>query len=480
MASTPGHTKLKMAQNAIQAVSTSDIYWSSQAFRTGFQELQDRLLGSEANDPLLSPGHVERLVEEAKKLVSVLQEPERWKAAQIFILGEYLSKARSLAADHDLAASELLATINVINSAMHHIYQHDFYDSCLNVQEDEAAHSFIIQHHLDNVTMNYHLDTIFLHSLMLLFSTKWALSLHKSSVKCRRVVEEYIYQRTPRPGWVISNDFRRHIEACIIQDLSSHQHPLWCTAAILVFYETSDSYNTGIPLRIYDFAKQVSKFIPQLSAEVRESKKFPQILALTEAVICSYRLTQEDQPISDHDVENVALLEQRLSPEVSLPPADLKSAYWSMNLTALSGLIQACCDHRRPAIPTGLLYRLSGCFMPDWETVFSDISLHQKSQVDFAESVLKLVHSPLREQADTASWQFFHSSSAAVWGWSRLWPQIIDIHAVNILIEAINDHKHGPMFEGMLFYEQELLNHCMAVVQENESKSARASGVMVI
>ncbi|KIK68806.1 hypothetical protein GYMLUDRAFT_190195 [Collybiopsis luxurians FD-317 M1] len=474
MASTSGHTKLQMAQNAIKAVLPSDIFWPSHTFRTGFQDLQNLLLGPEAYNQLLSSSCAEELVEEAKKLVSVLQEPERWKAAQIFILGEYLSKARTLVLHHGLAAGEMSATINVIHSSMHHKYQHDFYESFLNVDEDEASYSFIIQQFAD-FQWNKHLDSIFLHSLRLFFSTKWALSIHESpqAAKCRNTVTVFCTRITQNPTWVIQRDVKGHIEASLIEDLHSHKNSASCLEGIFSFYLNFDRQSfvrtAGIPFRVYDFAKQFLKSIPTVSAELRDQQNFDYTLAVTEAVICRYILynvTERDEPFSD--LESIALLGEKLLLGIPTDVLAMQKAYLlSMNLTALSSLIQVCCKlEGSGSIPTELFWRLTDCF---WE---SDLHysgyMHEKSQVDFAEAIQMLVHSQSREQKGTASEQFFHHN-AGVWSWSRHWPWITDARAANILIQAINTHRGGPKFEGMIFQEQDLLNRCITVAQGNES-----------
>ncbi|KAK7462713.1 hypothetical protein VKT23_007300 [Stygiomarasmius scandens] len=465
--------RLRLAKDAFNNMTLEDVNWTSALFMNQFSELGNVL--REGCLPDLSESHARELVQQANALVRGLQSPGQWKAAIISVLEEFLSDA----AEAELVPFEMDLTHELICSS---IFGVDVFDQSLEVEDDEAEASLLLQN-----TSQYPssvLPELFIHIFQLAFSTKRALLIPK----CRGIALQYLYNLQGNRGSLINPDAAGHLEQCVLQDLRDDDafHSSNTVNMIRSLYIGLGLENYSISLRLLRFAKQIFELTPTVSVCFTQSHWWNLYKPYTEWVLCKDILAKlgsltmgyecDLSPSNSQTLDDICCLGGRLLPDIPVPThpspctanehkqwgQEIQTYVMSMNLLILSKFVDLIMED------TG------GILFGDWvgmQTKLLHYSGHvyDTIQLKFAKSVQKLVSlAPWNQQKDTPAFQVFHE-----WIWclsAHNWCWITDVESARILLEAIECHINDKNYRGWIWVERELFNHCTQIIQEAESK----------
>jgi hypothetical protein len=221
LTSISAHERLEMADKVFRCVSRDNIDWDSKHFLDQFIELR-RTFSRRTSE--IWEYRAGELVEKAQEIVSRLQNPSRWKATLISVLGEFLSKAIS----SKVKPIDMEMTWKTIHSSL----PLSFFDQSLEVEKDEAVASYVLNN--DAIVPSVVPPEMFILVFRLFFSTNRAFSCH-GSAKCRAVVQWYLYEcQSYQRNYLVKEDADSHLEECILHDLrvGDSDHPDWCVAAV--------------------------------------------------------------------------------------------------------------------------------------------------------------------------------------------------------------------------------------------------------
>ncbi|KAF5369069.1 hypothetical protein D9758_002975 [Tetrapyrgos nigripes] len=466
--STPAYEKLQLADNAFHCMSSDDIDWTSKMFLEHFTDLRNVLMKRISDD---WQDHLDELVKEAQTIVSQLQSPGRWKAALISILGEFLSRAIT----HAVTPIEMDVTWKTILASM----PLSFFDQTLEVEEDEAAASFVLN--TERILPSIVQPEMFILVLRLFFSTNRGFSFH-GSAKCRSIVQSYLFNcQEYQRNYIVIQDTECHLEQCILRDLRTDEtsDPGWCVAAIEALYFGLDHRARNISPRLYVFAKQMFDLIPNVSAKFNRERWWPYTEALTEWILCvdmyNKLYLSETSLVDTSPLDDIRALGGRLMPDIPIPEPpsnpestqlnkqwaeDIRKYVVSMVVSIISKFIIASLEDP------------GGDLLGDWSGMLGKLyqyegRIYDSIQLRFAESIMTLVSGvPWDQPKESAASQVFCD-----WVW-RLhqadWVWITDLKSARILTDAIRRHKNHVNFKGMFWYEQAALDRCLRIIRDAE------------
>ncbi|KAF5368874.1 hypothetical protein D9758_002996 [Tetrapyrgos nigripes] len=467
--STPAYEKLQLADNVFRCMSSDDIDWTSKTFLDHFINLGNVLMKRISDD---WQDRLDELVTEAQAIVSELQSPTRWKAALISILGEFLSRAITDA----VTPIEMDVTWKTILTSM----PLSLFDQTLEVEEDEAAASFVLK--TETILPSIVQPEMFILILRLFFSTNRGFSFH-GSAKCRSIVQWYLHECQPyQRNYLVMEDTESRLEECILQDLRADEsdYPTWCVTAIERLYAGLGFEFALVPPRLHLFAKQMFDLIPNVSSKFNRDRWWPVTKARTEWILCADIYNKlylsESSDLYTSTLEDIRALGGRLMPDIAVPEpptspdstelhkqwiVDIRKYAMSMVVFIISKFIVMSSED------TG------GVLLGDWIGMLNKLyqyegQIYESIQLQFAESIMMLVSvAPWNQPKENAASQVFRDW---VWRLNQDWIWITDLSSARIIAEAIQRHKNDVNFRGTLWQEQVLLDQCSRIIRNAEEE----------
>ncbi|THV04791.1 hypothetical protein K435DRAFT_714364 [Dendrothele bispora CBS 962.96] len=464
---TSNRERLRMAKDVFEGVSFGDIHWTSNLFRQHFSQLGITLRKGHATG--ISDTRAEELVKDAKGHVSELQSPGRWKAALMFVLGEFLFWTTSL----KVIPFEMDLTHDLICDSIPGVFDSE---QTVEVEHDEAEVSLLLR----NISSfpNDVPEEVFRLVFQLAFSTERALL----SRDCRGIVITYLYHMG-RIVWPIDLrwDRRNDVGQCILQDIrdSDSQNPSLSVILIRSIYHALPITSLQVPQQLRDFAMQIFELIPKASEQFTQDRWWHSIEAYTEWILCKDILNRLDTSNNDtvpaHDprlMDDVCSLGRRVfSDDVQTPKypssgkadecrkwaEEIKAYVMSINLLMVSKFISINCDTDDP---DGRVYMGDWVGMQCWLFNYSG-HIFDDVQLQFAKSVRTL--GSIWNQPPAARRVFQES----IWRLSQHWCWITNVESAKILLEVIRQHKDSRVFfRGWIGHEQELFNRCTELTEK--------------
>ncbi|KAK7462773.1 hypothetical protein VKT23_007357 [Stygiomarasmius scandens] len=457
--------QLRTTRDVLESVSLDDIQWNSELFKHHFRQLDNIL-----KDVSASGNRASELLEQARRHVSELQNPSRWKAALVAIIGNFLSSAAKAGS----SPFEMDLTHTLISSSIPGIA---VFDQSIEIANDEAGASYAIQNiSTDSISVS---PELFSHALRLLCSTRQGLTVSEY----RRIVVSYMYNlEVDQISHLLQRDSECYLEQCLLQDLYGVRaiHPTRCVTAIGNVYVGLGSKTPLVSPRLCTFAKQVFEYMPVASTTFTCARWWNSMRACTEWILCKDILTRvgdllhDPKSSSSNETLNlIQILGQWLLPDLhvlrSPPPEtadkhehekwseDLQTYVMSMTLSIISKFIHICTED------TSSIF-VDWYWMQYWVSNYSG-QIPDTVQREFAKSVHKFVClAPWNHPKDSLTFTTFHER---IWRVNiESWCWITDVQSARMLVEAIMIHKNHEGFKGMIWREQELLDRCMQVVEE--------------
>jgi hypothetical protein len=464
--STPANKKLLIAVDVFWRISPDDVDWNSKVFQEQFVELRQTLTKRTSD---VWRDRAEELVEEAHEIVSHLQNPSRWKAALISILGEFLSKTTI-----DMVTPiDMDVTWKIIQSSL----PLSVFDQSLEVDEDEAEASYVLNNAA--IVPSVVPPEMFILVLRLFFSTNRAFSFY-GSAKCRANVQWYLHECQPyQRNHLVMEDTDSLLEECVLQDLrvGDSDYPTWCVTAIERLYAGLGFEFSLVPPRLLVFAKQIFDIIPNVSPKFNRDRWWPVTKARTEWILCADIYNSFCLSETLH-IDDIRALGGRLMPHIPIPEPpdistigshkdwteDMREYIVSMVIVIISKFIVMCTED------TG------GVILGDWIGMLNKLyqyegHIYDSVQLQFADSILNLVAVvPWNQPKESAAAQVFRDW---VWRLNQDCSWITDLKSAQILTNAIRRHKNDVNFRGILWQEQVLLDRCTQIIQDAEAEETQ-------
>ncbi|KAF5355359.1 hypothetical protein D9758_006110 [Tetrapyrgos nigripes] len=485
----PPHGLLQTANDIFDGVSLEDVHWDSKVFKSHFIQLSSILRSS-----TYTHSCTEEQLQQARRAVSHLLAPGRWKAAMLHILGEFLF----MSAKTHTMPFEMDTTYKLIHSSS----PLAVFDTALEVEEEEAVASFIPSDLSINPETPDFPETVppelFVLMLRLFFSTTHEASSNPNTIQCRKIILEYLGDCSrEQKSYLVEQDTDCHFEKCIIQGLHDDTDPGHRVIAIVRLYDMG-LYRAGnhVSSRLRTFARQIFDFIPTASHRYTEYRWWPFVKAQTDWVLCKDAVFKLDDLANDHGdassldsqtTENIHALGQRLMADFSAPNqlsplpetadpearvewiSSMQKYIMSMNLRLIARLIDMCTQDNDGV----LLGDWNGM---QWKLVEYHGHVYEKIQLEYAESLWKLI--------SLAPWQWNQTSQEAapasklfydcLWRLSRSWSWVTDAKSARLIVQSIQRHMNDQNFRGAVWYEQALLDRCIDVIRESDQSMDRS------
>ncbi|KAF5342825.1 hypothetical protein D9758_013383 [Tetrapyrgos nigripes] len=448
--STPAHEKLQIANDVFCCVSSDDIDWTSKAFLDHFTNLSRTLTKCSVD---AWQDRADELVEEARVIVSHLQNSGRWKAALISVLGEFLSTAIT----DQVTPIEMEMTWKIIHTSL----PSSFFDQILEVDEDEAVASFVLNN--NTIIPSIVPPEIFIFIFRLFFSTGHVFSFH-GSTKCRSIVQTYLNQCS-NMNYLVTQDTESHLEECILQDLRTDEseYPNLCVTAIDKLYSGLGSQIAIVPPRL----------------RFNRDPWWPATEVETEWILCSDIYNKlylsETSVVDTSTLDDIRALGGRLMPDIPIPKPPPSPDSPELNKQWVDDIQKYVISIVVSIISKFIVMRSKdtrGVSLGDWSGMQTKLvgyegRIYDSVQLQFAESIKKLVSVlPWMYPKESAVSQVFHKW---IWRLSLDWVWITDLRSARILADAIQQHKVAGG-GGSLWNQQDLLDRCLHIVQDAEGE----------
>ncbi|KAF5345875.1 hypothetical protein D9758_011390 [Tetrapyrgos nigripes] len=461
-------------------LSREDIDWTSGKFTHHFDQLDSTLQNACISG--MSETDAAVLVQRAQEHIAQLMDMSRWKASLISVLSQFLSEAMAAG----LVPIETDMTFTLIHSSIPTL---DVFDQSLDIEEDEAQTTYLLQS-----TSPFPASVppeLFALVFRLLFSTKRALHL-PGAVESRVVLYKYLYYCTEdQRNLLVKSDTACRLEECIFLDLRSDGArglANWCMAGLNKLYVSLGFGESTVFPRLLSFAKGIFGFIPTASTSFTQHIWWFLNSTDTEFILCNDIIRKLEHllrgyDISDsHDIssfitptmDDIHALGQRLLTALPVPdcPLPCPSDVYQHWVTDIQGYVLSM----HLLIATKYINSVTKSFVDrrygDWINIRNSIinyqgHIYETVQLHFAKSVMELMSlRPWNYPKESSKSDLFHNH---MWCLSRNWCWVTDIESAKILEEAIQFHKNGANFNGMVWYEQACLDRCMEVIREADA-----------
>ncbi|KAF5346136.1 hypothetical protein D9758_009936 [Tetrapyrgos nigripes] len=487
--------QFQLAKTILDAVSMDDIHWDSKVFKDSFSELRSALKeGSGPSD--LTLDHSGELLKQAQETVARLQTPGRWKAAQLCIMGEYLTQALRT----NTMPLEVHRTGDVIRSAM----PSDSFDTSVEIFTDEAVETYAPLQAMalpptgpqSNTTPTVG-QKLFVSCLRLFFASNHALSLLPGPKSCRAKAERFLGCISRVAFRSILQEKDSHVvEKCIIQDLQyGAEDDSDSIRGVEFLYNTLTSPSVQEPIspRLQIFAHRVHEILTEHPHYHSTHRMYGVTKAYTQWILChnilhwlyaapdvtgeknivdvikgfpaDRHLMKTIQQLGKEHLVDYSIPEQPTTPWSAEQYRQWKQEFYdymvSLNVVISSNYINACVDSdSTPYMP----------FNVRAQKFFSRQTLrcYPESQLAWAKSTRKVVSSYLKWNHSTPPrWKVLYE--VVVFSASRDWLWITDTESAKILLEAVELHMKSQKFGGMIIYEPALLNRCQTIIQNTGS-----------